>query len=167
LNPHKTITGFDILDVISPIGHIHPRIQHLKSWGPGWRELTSSVGITTIFSRGFGELIRPENQDICRNWASMPAGLDYLSASVSTLKMLREHHLTRIWPDLCVNELTDKIAWSSLSEPFKRCGCVGNNAQVRSHLNPVQFLVPQNSKAWNIRSSVFLLQYEPSKYDTA
>lgn len=161
LNPHKTITGFDILDVISPIGPIHPRIQHLKSWGPGWRELTSSVGITTIFGRGFGELIRPEYQDVCRNWAFMPAGSDYLAASVSTLKMLREHHLTRIWPGLGVNELTDKITWSCLSEPFKKCGCVGNNAQVRSHLNPVQFLVPQNSRAWNIRSSVFPCNMNP------
>ncbi|RSL51069.1 hypothetical protein CEP54_011613 [Fusarium duplospermum] len=89
LDPRREIIGFDVLDVVTPLGPILPRVQHLKSWGHGWIDFMPSVGVTTIFGNGFGDLIRPDlPQGLCQGWKSLPEGKDYMAASISTLQML-------------------------------------------------------------------------------
>ncbi|PGG95740.1 hypothetical protein AJ79_09893 [Helicocarpus griseus UAMH5409] len=148
LNRRKAIVGFDILDVITPLGPIHTRIKHLHSWGHGWSDLIPSIGVTTIFGNGFGDLIRPDSPDtVCNHWKSVPTGMDYMTTSVSTLKMLYQKRLKRIEPGLDIGEMTSKITWTSPCQPFKPCECLRSKvADGECHLDPVQLLV--SKKPW-------------------
>lgn len=162
LDLRRDMIGFDVLDVITPLGPIHPRIKYIDSWGPGWVDLITSIGITTIFGHGFGDLIRPDpNEAVCQNWKYVPKGVEYLATSVSTLQMLYAKRLLRTEPGLSGGELTSKIEWNSHSHPFKMCGCLqskggsntissnSNAGDKHCHINPVQFLVGRNF--WKLR----------------
>lgn len=126
LDLRRHIAGFDILDVISPLGPVHPRIQRVGSRGPWWGDLVATMGMTTIFGSGWEDLIRPEDPaQAYRNWASVPTGLDYIAVSVSTLKILYKQRAKRMDPDLGTGELTRKIVWmSSPRGTFEPCECV-------------------------------------------
>ncbi|KAH7146218.1 hypothetical protein EDB81DRAFT_947234 [Dactylonectria macrodidyma] len=147
-DPRRNITGFDVLDVISPLGPVYSRMQHIDAWGPGWRDLLPAIGITTIFGNGFGNLICPDDpSSVCSKWKCVPTGSDYLAASVSTLQMLHERRLMRMEPGLGVGELTKKVVWLSSSDPLQPCQCVGTVGACR--VSPVQFLMPKRS--WDPR----------------
>ncbi|KAL4905923.1 hypothetical protein BDW74DRAFT_177618 [Aspergillus multicolor] len=125
LKPQKGIAGFDVLDVISPLGPIHTRMKYPSSLGPGWVDFIPSLEAITIFGNGFGDLIQPNDLNaVCCGWKSIPIHKEYLTASVSTIKMLYEKRLLRNEPGLCLGELTGKIVWTSETNPFKTCGCL-------------------------------------------
>ncbi|KAF5685141.1 hypothetical protein FCIRC_3579 [Fusarium circinatum] len=148
LDPRREIVGFDIVDIIDPSVPIYPRIQHLNAWGHGWNDLIPTIGITTIFGRNFGDLIRSDKPDeICPNWRSIPAGRDYLAASVSTMQMLHEKQLLRMEPGLVGGELAKKITWVASKEASVQCNCLKRHsmrgaqvARSECNHNPVQFL---------------------------
>ncbi|KAF5598793.1 hypothetical protein FPCIR_2717 [Fusarium pseudocircinatum] len=152
LDPRRDVVGFDIVDIINPAVPIYPRIQHLNSWGHGWIDLIPTVGITALFGRGFGDLIRADEPGlICPSWRSVPVGKDYLAASISTMQMLHEKRLLRMEPGLVGGKLTKKITWVASKEASLHCRCVrgqGNNdvqtAEAECNHNPVQFL----AKRW-------------------
>jgi hypothetical protein len=144
LDLRRNIAGFDIMDVIASHGPIFSRVQPIDSGGAGWRDLVPELGIATIFGSGFGDLILPRDPSrVCVHWTTVPAGSDYLAASVSTLKLLHEQRRKRMEPDLDVGHLTKKIVWLSPHEPFKPCICVkGTLVSEVCHLRPVQSLMP-------------------------
>ncbi|KAG7426624.1 Vegetative incompatibility protein HET-E-1 [Fusarium oxysporum f. sp. raphani] len=152
LDPRRDVVGFDIVDIIDPSVPIYPRIQHLNSWGHGWIDLIPTIGITALFGRGFGDLIRADEPDlICPSWRSVPVGKDYLAASISTMQMLHEKRLLRMEPGLIGGELTKKITWVTAKEASLHCRCLkrqgSNDAQTTGaecNHNPVQFL----AKRW-------------------
>lgn len=143
LDPRASIVGFDVLDIITPQSPVRPRIQHIDSWGAGWKDLVPEVGITTIFGRGFGDLVRPSDAStICSKWSSMPCGEDYMAASMSTLKMLHELRFKRLHPSLGIGEFTKKLTWLSPPDLLCPCKCIGGTQRADAcHLKPVQFLV--------------------------
>ncbi|RSM20212.1 hypothetical protein CDV31_001009 [Fusarium ambrosium] len=156
LDPRREIVGFDVLDVVTPLGPILPRVQHLKSWGHGWIDFMPSIGVTTIFGNGFGDLIRPDlPQNLCQGWKSLPEGKDYMAASISTLQMLYEKRLLRMDPGLKGGEMAKKIIWASFSHPFRPCNCLQRcinktttrtiNDETQGCHDPVQFFV---KKSW-------------------
>jgi hypothetical protein len=149
LDRRNSITGFDILDVIEPFGSINTRIARFDSWGDGWIDLLPSIGATTLFGQGFGDLVLPTDfKSVCAHWQTVPTRKDYLCASVSTLKMLYEKRLRRSGSTLSVGELTDKILWTSPSRPFNTCFCLeSQTSSDHEHCDPVQFLV-SSSKVW-------------------
>ncbi|KAL5589701.1 hypothetical protein FOVSG1_011568 [Fusarium oxysporum f. sp. vasinfectum] len=152
LDPRRDVVGFDIVDIIDPSVPIYPPIQHLNSWGHGWIDLIPTIGITALFGRGFGDLIRADEPDlICPSWRSVPAGKDYLAASISTMQMLHEKRLLRMEPGLIGGELTKKITWVTAKEASLHCKCLkrqgSNDAQTAGaecNHNPVQLL----TKRW-------------------
>jgi len=148
LDRRSSISGFDLMDLIKPLGPIGTRIAHMNSWGDGWVDLFHSIGVTTIFGRGFGELIRPDEPDqICSNWRSIPIGLDYMAVSTSTLKMIYDKRLQRLTTTLGIGELTSNTLWMSPCHPFEPCNCIETNvADKQNHLDPVQFLISKNKR---------------------
>ncbi|KAF4443145.1 hypothetical protein F53441_11544 [Fusarium austroafricanum] len=147
LDLRRDIIGFDIVDIIDPLVPIYPRVQHINPWGRGWVDLIPIIGITTIFGRAFGDLIRADEPDgLCPSWRSVPVGKDYLATSVSTMQMLHEKRLLRMEPGLVGGEITKKITWAAAKESVQ-CSCIkgqGINSQVSGvecNHNPVQFLV--------------------------
>ena len=149
LDRRKHIIGFDVLDVIEPIGAIHSRISRFDSWGEGWIDLLLGIGATTLFGQGFGALVRPKNPTLmCDQWRDIPTRKDYMCSSVSTLKMLHEKRFLRSAGTLATGELTSKIIWVSPSEPFATCNCVGSPKSVdHNHCDPSQFLI-SSKQAW-------------------
>jgi hypothetical protein len=151
LDPRRGIAGFDIMDVIAPLGPIDARIQRLDMLGCGWIDLVPPIGATTIFGKGFGELIRPSNlHNSCSLWKTVPLNNDYLATSLSTLRMLYDKRLQRMEPGLAIGEMTSKILWSSPSPPFATCQCLNNTASNNNrHTDPVQFLISKKMGMMN------------------
>ncbi|KAL7914184.1 hypothetical protein GGI35DRAFT_490474 [Trichoderma velutinum] len=156
LDIRRDIIGFDIRDIIDPCSAIRARITHVDSWGHGWIDLIPSIGTTTIFGRGFGDLISPEEPHaLCSEWKCVPKGKDYMAASVATLQMLYERRLLRMEPGLSLGEMTSKIVWVSPSgsELFKSCECLQRNTSNTEdghfHTNSVQLLIAK--KSWRSR----------------
>ncbi|OAL45507.1 hypothetical protein IQ07DRAFT_548245 [Pyrenochaeta sp. DS3sAY3a] len=149
LDRRKNVTGFDILDVVEPLGPISTRISHFDSWGDGWMDLLPSIKATVLFGQGFGDLVRPKDaRSMCVNWKAVPKQKNYMCASVSTLRMLYEKRLRRSTPNLQIGQLTGKIFWTSPCHPFDSCTCAQNqNSSEHDHCNPTQFLV-STKQAW-------------------
>ena len=146
LNPRTNLVGFDILDVIHPLGPIEERIQHAKSVRTGWMDLASAVGIITIFGNGFGDLIQVDKTEVfCPKWEFVPRDADYMVASGSTLKVLHEKRLLRMEPGLAIGELTRKIIWLAPPNSLvsKTCPCTPREGVCSS--SHVQFLT---SSGW-------------------
>ena len=138
LDPRQGVTGFDVLDIISPPGPIYPRIiRNSDPWNQGWVELVCSTGITAIFGNGFGDLLRPrQGTQVCRHWQSMPLAMNYLATSVTTLRMVYEEHLLRVEPSLGIGQLTGRLIWSSSRSPFDSCKQCSHPRQQKQHRSP-------------------------------
>jgi hypothetical protein len=147
LKTGRSVVGFDLLDVVTPLGPIDTRIKYLKSSGTGWADLLPAIGATVIFGSGLGDLIVPkEPGKVCGSWGILPKHQDYMAVSVSTLKMIWEERLQRLEPNLEKGQITSKIRWIAPQHPFLTCPCQSWGAKAAaSHLNPVQYLVSQSS----------------------
>ncbi|KAH8726739.1 hypothetical protein GQ44DRAFT_613201 [Phaeosphaeriaceae sp. PMI808] len=143
LDRRKFVTGYDILDVIEPLEPISTRITYFDTWGDGWMDLLPSLGATTIFGRGFGDLIRPMDlKSVCSSWETIPTSKDYMRVTVSTLKMLHDKRLQRLHPTSNAGELTSKLLWASTCQPFEICRCLeGHTLMEQEHVDPRQFLL--------------------------
>jgi hypothetical protein len=155
---HKTISGFDILDFLQPLGPIGTRVKKIDFWGDGWMDLLPAAGIVTIFGEGFGELIRPENaQDICSTWQSIPSGEEYLISTVSTLELL-QNRLERNVSHSETGNFTDKISWRSSPHTRAPCKCAdfrGRGKHREQCPVPVHFLVSKSSlRKWNAKALI-------------
>jgi hypothetical protein len=139
---HKHLTGYDILDVIDPVEIVETRITRFETWGDGWMDLLPSFNATTIFGKGFGDLMYPKDAaSVCTNWKTVPTSQDYLCVSVSTLKMLDKKRMERSGPTSEVGELVSKLLWTSKCKPFETCRCTaGHSLRDDEHLDPRQFL---------------------------
>jgi hypothetical protein len=148
LDQHKCTTGFDILDLLKPLGPVGTRSAPMSRSGHGWADMLPVIGATTIFGAGFGELIRPNDlTQTCSEWSSLPVGFDLMAVTTSTLKMIYDKRLRRNNPDLDQGELTCNLLWKSSKFPFTCCGCVATNAVSKGkHTDPVQFLFPKSSR---------------------
>jgi hypothetical protein len=137
---HRNITGFDILDLTEQTRPVESRIAPLSKSGYGWSDMFPHLRVITIFGRGFGELIRPDDRtQACTDWQAVPVGQDYMAVTTSTLKLLHKRHLTALVPNLSEGELTGNTLWASSCPPLEACGCV-TGRPVRKHLDPAQFL---------------------------
>jgi hypothetical protein len=151
-NPHKYLTGYDILDVVDPEKAVHTRIVYFKTRGDGWMDLLPSYNATAIFGTGFGDLICPKDAaSMCSHWKTVPTRQDHLCVSVSTLKLLHERYMERSEPTSEVGEMVNKLLWRSKSHPFEICQCTaGHPLRENEHLDPRQFLESPKSK-WKPR----------------
>ncbi|CAG9952322.1 unnamed protein product [Clonostachys rosea f. rosea IK726] len=111
----KSLAGWDFWDVAGPASPIQRRIFHLQASGRGWVDYIRSIQAVTIFGKGFGELLEPEQRNICPNWMAVPKNNDYLGSSIATLKKI--HASTNIQP-LDPGLITADIAWSSQATLF-------------------------------------------------
>lgn len=143
MDRHKSLTGYDVLDVIEPAGRINSRIARFTTQGDGWVEMLPSFHAVTLFGQGYGNLIRPRDAtSLCSRWATVPMRKDYLCVMVVTLKMLHEEMIQRHGSTSNLGELTSKLTWTSRCPPFSTCECItAPLANVQEHIDPRQFLV--------------------------
>ncbi|KAL4876176.1 hypothetical protein BJY04DRAFT_223261 [Aspergillus karnatakaensis] len=137
----RRVSGFDVLDILRPVGPIGTRVMTLETPSRTWLDFTQALETTVIFGSGFGDLITPKDPStICQSWQTVPQGRGYMAVSISTLNMLYEKRLQRIYPLLNTGELTDKILWVSPCHPFKGCCCIDPSARYARCKFPVQHL---------------------------
>ncbi|KAF4997486.1 hypothetical protein FGRMN_3850 [Fusarium graminum] len=147
-DPRRDVIGFEVVDITGPSGPIYPRVQRINSWGHGWTDLVPSIGLTTIFGRGFGDLIRADNpEELCPKWRLIPSGKDFLAASVSTLQMLFEKRLLKLEPGRSEDEIAKRVNIVTVKESSNPCSCVKRQGvdskpspDADCHHKPVQFL---------------------------
>ncbi|KAI9172522.1 hypothetical protein HJFPF1_02024 [Paramyrothecium foliicola] len=140
----KSLAGFDFWDVAQPTGPIRSRAHFLGSLGHGWVHYVRSIKATTLFGNGFGDLLQADGPDFsCGNLRTVPAGMNYLGSSVTTLKTL---HRVINTTNLSPGEITSDILWRSRCELFSKCNCVtrsSDSTSSTSHLDVVQLLLPR------------------------
>ncbi|KAL2370841.1 hypothetical protein RJZ57_004708 [Blastomyces gilchristii] len=112
----KGRVGFDILDVITPLGTIHTHIKHLHSWGHGWEDLIPSHNCRQRLRRPYSAR---QPRHCLQSLEVYPRGHGLCGHFCSTLKMLYEKQLQRIEPGLGVGEIPSKITWVTSCQPFK------------------------------------------------
>lgn len=142
----KSLVGFDFWDVAKRSGPIQQRIHHLQTGGYGWVDYVRYVKATTIFGKNFGDLLQAEDPTVlCANWRTVPTGMDYMGASISTLKTIQT---ARSEVDLGPGQITTDIAWSSRCELFSQCGCLDPQPlnTTPPHHDPVQLLLPRGQR---------------------
>jgi len=139
----KSIVGFDILDLVKSRPQFLSRIERFSSGENGWIDLLPTIGVLTVFGKGFGDLIRPSNADaMCVAWRSVPKGEDYLTSSVPTLTLLYKEKLQQLEPGLEEGGLTRKLEWVSSCRPFDTCQCLKGKQTIKAdHHNPAQYIV--------------------------
>jgi hypothetical protein len=136
-NTQKSIVGFDVLDIVKSRPQFGSRIERFSAGESGWVDLLPNIGVLTVFGKGFGNLIRPNNADaMCPAWRSVPKGGNYLTSSVSTLALLYKEKLQQLEPGLGPGGLTRKFNWVS------PCQCLkGKQTRKPDHHDPAQYIV--------------------------
>lgn len=160
LDHRKFISGFDVHDMFER-RPIHSRVKYFNSWGTGWYDFLPAVGALTFFGTGFGDLIRPDlPHEVCAAWQRVPTGKDYMAATVTTLKVTCQEHLSSMHLGHGISPIAGKMCWVSYSHPSKTCGCLRSSpSTIRDHMDPVQFLISRRLM-WKPRGS------EPIDIDT-
>ncbi|KAH7160482.1 hypothetical protein B0J13DRAFT_128129 [Dactylonectria estremocensis] len=141
----KSLVGFDFWDIAKPSGPIQQRAHYLRTAGHGWIDYVRSVKATTIFGKNFGDLLQVEDPNLlCANWKSVPTGMDYMGASIATLKTIQT---ARTGLALSPGHITPDIVWSSRYQLFSQCGCLQSQPELTTlHVDPVQLLLPKGQK---------------------
>ncbi|KAK6828387.1 hypothetical protein PG987_011728 [Apiospora arundinis] len=141
--PRRYLEGWDFTDIVSDGDPFFPRVATLSYFGKGWVDLTRSIRATTIFGRGFGELMQPKLAagKACPLWTTVPCGSYYLAAGVSDVKKIIE----RYDGDIGVNpiKICDGILWPVKPGGFRSCPCASADGKEKHH-EPVQALLPAN-----------------------
>jgi hypothetical protein len=127
------IEGFDFMDIATGEDPIHPRAMHLRSSGRGWVDFTRSLNAVTLFGGDFGELFKPAegSNKLCKPWAQVPIGRDFLAASISDLAEILKKNGKALERSM---KLINGIYWHKADKLFESCECE----------------VPPSRKAWKL-----------------
>ncbi|KAH8887912.1 hypothetical protein GQ53DRAFT_272153 [Thozetella sp. PMI_491] len=145
-SPRRQLEGFDFLDLASSAAPIWPKTATLKTTGWGWVDLARALHAITLFGRGFGSLLRPENDDsinpggtgaACPAWTEMPSGHDHLGVSTVMLRVLLDSKGDRTQTPW---RLTDNIYLHTPDMSFEPCDCIASGSQ--NQCDRVQSLLP-------------------------
>lgn len=155
LSPWRQLEGFDFMDIATKSDPIWPRAMELRDDGEGWVGLTRAIHATTLFGKGFGELLEPvrpirdlNHCEMCSWNSQAPAQRDVLAVSVPELERIIEQTGDKdvtgtSWK--LVNELYLTI------NPGLFSGCSGNNRRgchqrIQSIQRNTQYSHDENSK---------------------
>ena len=144
------VTGYDVLDLLSPRPDVRSRIAHFDTWGDGWMDLLRSIKALTLFGQGYGDLVRPkDSSSVCAHWKTVPMQKDYMCASISTLRVLRDEWSRRDGSTSDVSEFRSGLLWISRFPPFEPCRCLENQSlEKHEHVDPRQFFKKASRSAW-------------------
>lgn len=144
-----SIIGFDILDVVAPLGPSHTRVKYSSKASGQWSDIFTTMGATVIFGNNLGNLLVPVGPSpVCQSLKAVPNGKDYLAVSASTLNMLWEKRLRRLEPDLDPSngQLIKGHVWASINDPLKTCACeIQGSTAGNCHQDMTQVLMPMKS----------------------
>jgi len=124
-SPWKQMQGYDFMDIATKSNQIWSRATELEGDGEGWVGLTRAVHATTLFGKGFGELLEPvreigdQNHCVKCYWNSnVPTQRDILAVPISELDRMTERRGSKSdtsW------RLVDKFHLDLSTELFSVC----------------------------------------------
>ncbi|KAF7555660.1 hypothetical protein G7Z17_g1968 [Cylindrodendrum hubeiense] len=136
---HETFRGYLFLDVAQNKYHIRRCKRNLSPERSTWQHLTRGVNAAVLFGSGFGELIKPEGTEgLCKSWATVPRGMDYLTVHAADLeRVLRDigDRTQTPW------RLVDGVHWYAPDTTFGECSCQVGTSE--GQCEPVQVLLPE------------------------
>ncbi|USP74567.1 hypothetical protein yc1106_01841 [Curvularia clavata] len=143
--PPQQLEGFDFNAIAMVEERIKPRITELPARGRGWVDFTKAIHAMNLFGSGFGELIRPtDNQTACSIWNKVPKGENHLAVSVSDIMRIQQREGSTKGGLL---RLVDNIYWHKPDHIFESCLCVSENAE--GHSDRIQLLIPKGKLGIN------------------
>lgn len=113
----STVFGWELMSIISsPLGLLDKE-HKLESTNGGWVHF--AVGVPVLFCDGLGDLIRPcpDQNHLCKGWLTAPTGKDYLTATMSMLKILGDGCG---YPNSCY-KLGESVTWIQAADLFPDC----------------------------------------------
>lgn len=144
IKPRNFLGGFDFMEVARGERAIPLRITNIQRSGKCWIDFARAIHAVTLFGRGFGDILRPEeNREICQMWSTMPKGEDYLAVCVSDLTtIIQEYGDLKAEP----LQVANNIHWHSPDKIFEACKCTRKSRQ--NICDRAQVLLPSG---FNIR----------------
>ncbi|KAL6908620.1 hypothetical protein GGI43DRAFT_420352 [Trichoderma evansii] len=128
--PRRILEGWDFNDLISGSDPVFRRACTLPTIGKGWVDFVRGIHASTLFGRGFGDLIQPKAAP-CPFWSRLPTKKYYLA--------------THGEPTSNPRKLCDNVLWHMKQSSFQLCPCVKDKTS--KHHDPVQALFPFKFKA--------------------
>ncbi|KAF1846467.1 uncharacterized protein K460DRAFT_417538 [Cucurbitaria berberidis CBS 394.84] len=124
-NPFRNmLEGYEFMGIVSSRHTLTRRAINLQANGVAWLHMINRIHSITLFGKYFGELYRPTDlvkKNICKQWMSVPPGLEYLAVSMSLLKAIKQNSVQEGEVDKTSNEITEGISWSPSKDMFKIC----------------------------------------------
>jgi hypothetical protein len=136
--PRKYLEGWDFNDLATDRDPFYPRVTTLHVAAKCWVNFIRSIHAVTLFGRGFGDILLPDDIGLCTYWARLPKMRYYIAAGVSDLRDLMD-----LEGDQTANpmRLSEDIVWyhpDGASDPCK-CAWKGFN-----HSDLTQVLLPSS-----------------------
>lgn len=115
---------------------------HLFRKDPGWLGFARDVEASLIFGCGFGDVIRPRDDDCCPYFRILPEGQDYLAIGMDRIQAFVDEWTQEDEKDCIVARISHFYAWRRDVEPFAHMHGDGEHLQrVDCSCFPVQRLV--------------------------
>lgn len=93
------LQGWEYMDLVEEISPFRQKQTIISKSNGGWTELVHDIDAITLFASGFGNIIRPTEENtggLCHKWKQMPKEKDYLAVSVPLLNQLFERAGSRL-----------------------------------------------------------------------
>ncbi|KAJ8126681.1 hypothetical protein O1611_g6957 [Lasiodiplodia mahajangana] len=127
----KWLSGWAFRDLATEKEQFEPYAIMLPEMGRSWVDFIRAISTVTLFGRGFGELIRPDNA--CEEWADLPRGKFFLATSGQVVRRIMDdvgNSPGQPW------KLGRDIVWHN---PTKPCEC---SRKEGNHADNIQVLLP-------------------------
>lgn len=150
--PRKHLEGWDFVDIAERRPDpVYPRLKELPQMGKCWVDFTRGINASTLFARGFGELIEPTpGSEVCSALARLPTGQNFLAVCASDMKeILRMYSIED--DDEVENgptEVLEGLFWVHSHDPFKSCHGKGRAGADCCDATQVLAPKPTLSKLW-------------------
>ncbi|CAG9990680.1 unnamed protein product [Clonostachys byssicola] len=135
--PRTCLEGWDFEDLAMRIDRLPSRAAKLKAHGKAWVDFTRAIQAVTLVGSGFGDIIQPNNPDICSDWAKLPKHQYYIAMCVSDFSRVVKKHG---FHDDGRIRLSDSLIWHTPKTIFESCQCSGASNQ--GGCDPVQTVFP-------------------------
>ncbi|KAH8656466.1 hypothetical protein BGZ61DRAFT_372245 [Ilyonectria robusta] len=135
--PRMCLEGWDFEDLATRIDRLPSRAAKLEAGGKAWVDFTRAIQAVTLVGSGFGDIVQPNDPDICSDWAKLPKHKYYIATCVSDLSRVVKQHG---FPDDGRIQLSDNLIWHTPKTIFGSCQCSGALRQGRC--DPVQTVFP-------------------------
>lgn len=150
-SPLQQLEGFDFKDISNGVKTLHPKTLSLGWKGLGWVDLLRDLHAITLFGRGFGDLLEPQqghpanngDYSLCTDWSRVPCDLNYLAVNNTTLQRILESQGEQ---DQTPRLVSWQLYWHCPDKYCEACTASHTNLTTKAqdcHCDRVQVILPR------------------------